>query len=920
MHNGNASMNAGPYITPLEIPSVPVRAAMPVPFSSSRNTHSNSATPLGDQYRSHQSYHTPTGTAYGPLPHLNRSNSERQYYNEVNGRRYDSANPSRNVAHQTFETNHGPESIEPLASARCSKPLNTSPRAVRSSLQPSTSPTQYRTAHASSYSTSPSQKYSSRPASGGNANNSYMPHQNFPPLATLPPPQFPIMSHVSPTGSHHSYSNTSTVVGTSEPPSGIGISGRDTHDPGLVDESGAPYTMPVFGGEGYSRSPLGTADYFTADYFALLIGDPHYNPASPGGHHHLDSMSIGQTAFAEHSDGNFQAPNGHGPTIAQQHPMAVTSILDPALPQTILSEDKRQQVLDLIGMRFNETDHAVREQKEALFDGDHTDDNHVLSLRMMQNYIRSYWYHFHPQMPILHEPTFSADKAQNLLLIAVIALGASCLDNKEHGSAITQAGADLSNFLAWHLRGEIFMDADFRPPAKLWVFQTLLLLEVYEKMYSTRVLHERAHIHHATTLTLMRRGSSLMGRSAFDSHPSLKDERGRPHTNGLQHAAVADTPGQWWNQWITTEATRRVAFAAFVIDSIHATSFGHKADMLAHEMRLPLPCDETLWSATSGVEVGRIEASLQAGGIKPISFLDGLRRTLNGQTVRTNSFGRTALMAGLLSVRWHMHQRDEQARSLGVTLGGKDIWRGSLTRAFDFWKSEFDSSVAKGGPSSSFTHSHLPHGRLDEENIFESRTVLHNLAHMAMHVDIVQCQIFAKATRLLGRTITPSDYNSAQRKIRDIWAPKASARDATFFALRFLSQVLTPDIFAGSTASSDARGVVEYSARDDFLLNRPWVLYFAALIVWSYGYARDGPLRQPVALSTAEEQTRDMRVFLKRVGGVKAPEDLASLEDRNACMGLLMLLRDQFRKCRWELMHEAASLLGNCIDMLKGNS
>jgi hypothetical protein len=80
----------------------------------------------------------------------------------------------------------------------------------------------------------------------------------------------------------------------------------------------------------------------------------------------------------------------------------------------------------------------------------------------------------------VHKPTFSPDKTPNLLLIAMMAIGASCLD-KIHGYEVTQAGAELSNFLAWHLRWEIFSDYHFRPPAKLWVFQALLLLELYEK-------------------------------------------------------------------------------------------------------------------------------------------------------------------------------------------------------------------------------------------------------------------------------------------------------------------------------------------------------------------------------------------------------------------------------------------------------
>lgn len=454
------------------------------------------------------------------------------------------------------------------------------------------------------------------------------------------------------------------------------------------------------------------------------------------------------------------------------------------------------------------------------------------------------------------------------------------------------------------------MDADFRPPAKLWVFQALLLLEVFEKMYSTRPLHERAHIHHATTLTLMRRGSSLIGRSAMDSPPSVKDSK-----NG--HGS---TPDEWWNHWITNEATRRAAFAAFVMDSIHATMFGHSAVMVAHEMRLPLPCDEALWSATSSSEVGRVEQSLHSNGIKQTTFLDGLKKTLNGQTVRTNSFGRTILMAGLLSVSWHMNQRDLQVSSLGVSqaLGGRDKWRGSLTRAFDFWKLDFDGSLARPSDASTPGSHNYPNG-IDDDNVFESRTVLHHLAHMAMHVDIVDCQIYAGANRLLGRSITPQDYNGAQRRMKEHWAPTARARDAVFYALRFLSNVMLTDE-RGMDTSHSPRSSIKYSARDDFLLNRPWVLYFATLIVWSYGYALDGPVKSPYILTKHEDKVTDMVRFLQRVGGVHAPDDLSKMPDRNACLGLLILMRDMFKKTRWELLHEASNLLTKCIEMLVPNA
>jgi hypothetical protein len=81
--------------------------------------------------------------------------------------------------------------------------------------------------------------------------------------------------------------------------------------------------------------------------------------------------------------------------------MAITSLLDSSLPETVISEDKSQEIIDLIKERFTETDHApVAKQKEALLEGDRSSDSHILSRKMMQVYIASFWSHFHSQLPI----------------------------------------------------------------------------------------------------------------------------------------------------------------------------------------------------------------------------------------------------------------------------------------------------------------------------------------------------------------------------------------------------------------------------------------------------------------------------------------------------------------------------------------
>ena len=902
---GVSHVNAPSYASPMGLPSLPGR------ISESQQSRPHSATAGGGHIASPASYRSPTGSDFGPVAPLHRSNSDDQYYNNNPYRPYEPPS-ARSVPDPTFDAKQRQNSLDVDQRRQLAM---TDIRGTRSNPHNMPAPAAWNSPSNPNYSLSnPSNYTSNYQVQNGSTNGSFATGQNFtPPGFALPPPhsQVPISATAS----------TSTPFDTS---ANVNTPNSSTVDPTMSDRGGFPYPIPAYNSDSHSRSPYAMADDFTA----WLFSDPNLSNASSNDFRQA-SMPFGQTSFSEYQNPMSYAdfPQEGGPLSVEamqplppQNPMAVNSMLDSSQNADILSKEKWTQLLDLISQRFNETDHApVRKQKEALLEGDREEGSHVLSQRMMETYIGSYWYHFHPQLPILHKPTFSADKTPNLLLIAVIAIGASCLD-KMHGPQVTQQGAELSNFLAWHLRGEIFKEKDFTPPAKLWVFQALLLLEVYEKMYSTRTLHERAHVFHGTTLTLIRRGNALIGRSPCDSPPPVKEENFGLSVTGVQQDPISHTPDEWWNKWITNEATRRMVFAAFIIDNLHATMFGHTVTMVAHEMKLQLPCDESLWSATSSVDVSRIEAGLVARGIKSITFFDGLKWTLTGHSVRTNPFGRTALMAGLLNVSWHMNQRDVQVRALQASgsLGGRARWRGTLTRAFDFWKDDFEQSGAKDSGATSTVYNLS--NRLDEENIFESKTVLHHLAHMAMHVDVVSCQVYANAKRLLGRTTLQEDYAQAQRRIRDTWAPKASARDAAFYSLKFLRKVLMPDSGNPHQRALDGKAEVSYSARDDSLLNRPWVLYFATLIVWSYGYALEGPMTKIPDMTTREQQVFDMRRYLTGVGGVKAPDDLAAMKGRNACMGMLYILRDMFDKCRWELLHEAANLITNCIAMLKGES
>ncbi|KID66034.1 Transcription factor, fungi, partial [Metarhizium hybridum] len=320
--------------------------------------------------------------------------------------------------------------------------------------------------------------------------------------------------------------------------------GTQSVNPGFDSLPSSSY--PTFGGETYSKPPFAMEDEFTAWLFnessvpSSSVAYPSWRGVVPS---YLDAAQL-QTRTHELSLGGG----------ISHRSMSVARTSDPGSPRTVMSDDKLQELLHLMATRFNKAACSTETtRKESFLEGDVNNDNHILSLRMTRTYIESYWYHFHPQLPILHRSAFVADHAPNLLL-AITAIGVSTLD-RIHGPEVIETVLRVGQFhrLASPMGG-------------------LLLIEVHEKMYSTRFFHERAHIHHGTTLALMRRGGLFIGRSA---DCSADDRLG---SNTTPDSVL----GESWTHWIRAEATRRAVFVALVLDSTHAAMFGQPVKMTAH--------------------------------------------------------------------------------------------------------------------------------------------------------------------------------------------------------------------------------------------------------------------------------------------------------------------------------------------------
>ncbi|RPA83664.1 hypothetical protein BJ508DRAFT_324378 [Ascobolus immersus RN42] len=583
---------------------------------------------------------------------------------------------------------------------------------------------------------------------------------------------------------------------------------------------------------------------------------------------------------------NYSVDNEQFDATAETNQMHVRNFLNPETPVQAyeISEAKKQRVMNLLNIGQL--------------------DNGTLTRKKMQEYIKNYWKHFHPQLPILHRPTWRAEEAHDALVGAVMMTGMLAVDpNKESKESALRVAQAISSSVRW----SAFADADFDPPAKLWVFQALLILELFEKLFVTRIHHERAHVHHATTLTLMRRGTSFV-----DVTPGSNGESPPRDGMGSNDDRAEENA---WRKWIHAEEVRRVAFAAFIVDASHAAMFGHAHHLIATELKITLPCDERLWEATSAGEKKQHE---KQSGCRSISFGDAVRYYLNGKAVKTTAFGRTCLMAGLLGLILVISTQENSVDQLldDVPKSSNESRRRQLAKAVDFWKEDYEKYVQEGNRAAPTT------ADVQYEREQRSRLAQHALAHLALNVDVIDLQIYAGAFKLLGRAVVQTDRDKVQDKMKKWAANNSKANDAVWHALKFIRSVMTED-YAGSRPYGMRRDSAQtpflYDPNEDNLYHRPWILYFAALTIFAYALAKEGPRPatefKPIETMQINDQITEMHSFLNRLDGISV-QDLAGVQNMTQCGSLLLVLAKCFDNCRWELLREGAKTLRNSYRIL----
>lgn len=529
-----------------------------------------------------------------------------------------------------------------------------------------------------------------------------------------------------------------------------------------------------------------------------------------------------------------------------------------------------------------------------------------------------YWLIYHPQYPILHRPSFSNGEAQPLLLLAMIMLGASLSSCTGVPETLFANPKGLADQIADPLRWLIFANKDCKPPAKVWVVQSLLLLETYEITSTSRLLHERAYLHHGSKIQLLRRSPILGG-------DPLKDE---------SEDGAYLPPNHVWKKWIEVESMKRATLMAFYLDTVHATVYGHMIILYAHQIKLSLPCEDELWDFDN---TNQKSESLSVA--RTPKFLEALKKLLHREKVHTSAFGKKILLAGLLTIMFQMQQKDLQLSFLEWD-AVKESWQRTISLAIDVWRIDICS---KGGCCATETSLCFPQEdlkvlppmlRLDDKRC---KFGLYHIAQIFMRITHYDYIIYAGAPSRMNVIAGDNEYKVVEKRVK-VWANSLHGRISVIHAYLFLCEMML--------APENEDITYLYDPNIDPFLHRKNIVASAVLVIFAYNFSLYGQesdmFENGLVSSDYYPDREDGYAYLRRIrrelskherfhrsdygddsgwyhNFIKGFADMLLLVDNtHHIVGLLKLFYKAFKDCKWEIGVEYANLFKNCIERCLG--
>lgn len=214
-----------------------------------------------------------------------------------------------------------------------------------------------------------------------------------------------------------------------------------------------------------------------------------------------------------------------------------------------------------------------------------------LSLDNMSLFLRSYFKSFHQHTPLLHLPFWNITATSTRLIFAMILMGAMYSgDLKSNGSEALQLSKMAQTF-AWTSDPSLQAGG----PAQFDTIQAVYIVTLLDAFYFP----------------------SKRYRPPVDTRKLVDEARNAGVFDGV-HPATEPWKMKW-DEWSAqesrirsvylsslrppfTDLPPRTAFILYLFDAIRAVLFDQRPELHVYELRLPLPCDENIFAASTEEE------------------------------------------------------------------------------------------------------------------------------------------------------------------------------------------------------------------------------------------------------------------------------------------------------------------------------
>ncbi|CAK7268174.1 hypothetical protein SEPCBS119000_002928 [Sporothrix epigloea] len=580
-------------------------------------------------------------------------------------------------------------------------------------------------------------------------------------------------------------------------------------------------------------------------------------------------------------------------------------------------------------------DHETRERLLQVVDACHpalpdgqlsTWDHPLLAMAPLQEFCDLFFTRFNTAYPLLHQSTFNPATTEPLLLLAVLLLGTTYSSKEAHQLAVCIHDV---------MRPCIFSHTDFGARPKLWMLQTILLVECFGKSRAGQKQHDMSHLFHGLLINLIRRSDCQSARAFV---PKLKEDE--------DFVSVEKK----WRVWSAEEEMKRLALLCFMWDTQHAVLFCQSLCMSAFELRLTMPCSQRLWEAQTASAWKDVAVQQRPG--QDMLFLTALKMYLTSSSPsksvalpQLNALSRVLLLHGLLSISWDMQRRDQTA--LGVVGGGSSLmsggghWSDRMSEAYDRWMVDFDAyctemaqqqqrhfEVRQGGQADdAVVAAHWKKAARENATFVTAYKAVYHAAHVLLNADFLDVQIYAGARHILGRPVQRADFLRSERVIKQ-WAAgdtAASTSNQSSAAANALMNTSPHDNSASQPGPASAKAawhaacLVHDAAQhlDDFdamgLFHVPWCLYLATLTCWVFHHTR------PQAWADdGGEIVWDARQEMDALVSTMAATPVSQLlhtQGRYKTGGLVWVMASVLSNVRWGIVHAGVVVLRGLVPL-----